>query len=301
MDLTFQELYENTQLIINDDSPTTLGIIKRDLNRGASILSSEIKRYYTRLEKLANLVVSQTDYQIPEDAIRGTIVSVLSGSIWYPVIEINDEFTWDRINATSTTTASIAQYYFIKGRDVLCLWPAPAANVANGLRLSYEPKQQEMLQADVTTGTVTLTNGSTTVTHSGTSFTQSMIGRTLKTTDGSDGVSYRIAGFTSNSVVTLENYYQGIGGAGKTYRIGESPQLPGEYHDSLVDYAAYRYNMRKGDSGVAREFKALFDDAKDRIKNEYSSKTSSSIISSRRVDYRNMSPLYRIPDVATGT
>lgn len=302
MELTFGELKSNAALIVNDDTSATAAILKRDINRGAFILSSEIKRYYTRIEKTADLVASQQDYQIPEDAIRGTVVYVLSGGIWYPVREVNDEWNWGKINATNTTTASIPQLFFIKGRDVISLWPAPSGNVTNGLKLSYEPKQYEMTLDDVSSGTVTVTNGSATVTASAAIFTQSMIGRIFKITDGSDGFAYRIAGFTSTTNITLENYYQGISGAGKSYLIGQSPQLPGEWHDSLVDYAAYRYYMRRGDMNSAREFKALFDDAKDRIKNEYSSKTTSSVItSSRNVDYRSMSPLLRPePDVAVG-
>lgn len=302
MELTFGELTANAQLIVNDDTAASLAVIKRDINRGAFILSSEIKRYYTRLEKTANLVASQQDYQIPEDAIRGTVVYVQSGGIWYPVREVNDEFTWARINATSTATASIPQMFFIKGRDVLSLWPAPSGNLTDGLKLSYEPKQSEMRQPDVTSGTVTVTNGSVTVTASSAVFTQSMIGRIFKVTDGTDGIGYRISGFTSTTAISLENYYQGIGGAGATYLIGQSPQLPGEWHDSLVDYAAYRYYIRRGDMNSAKEFKALFDDAKERIKNQYSSKTTSAVITSgRNVDYRAMSPLLRqVPDIATG-
>ena len=55
MELTFGELKANAAQIVNDDTSATAAILKRDINRGAFILSSEIKRYYTRQEKTANL------------------------------------------------------------------------------------------------------------------------------------------------------------------------------------------------------------------------------------------------------
>lgn len=70
---------------------------------------------------------------------------------------------------------------------------------------------------DYTTGTVTVTNGSRTVTGSGTTFTASMVGRKFRV--GSENAFYYIESFTSTTVVTLRDIYQGTTQSAGTYTI----------------------------------------------------------------------------------
>lgn len=67
------------------------------------------------------------------------------------------------------------------------------------------------------TGTVTVTNNSKTVTGSGTTFTSAMVGRKIRI--ASQNAYYRIASFTSTTIITLENIFQGDTASAQTYSI----------------------------------------------------------------------------------
>jgi hypothetical protein len=275
---TFQQLYETVQDEVGDSNSSTLVFIKRFINDGLKLFRSPLRRYYTRLEKTANLVANQQYYQMPEDAnrISGVVVTVNGQN--YPLRQVQSEDMWRRLNVVPANTINVPSHYFIRGKDEIGIYPIPTSNVTDGIQIYYEPKQVDMSQADYTTGTVTVTNGDATVTHSGTGFTQSMTGRYIQITNGDDGNWYRIASFTSTSSVELENYYQGIGGSGKTFIIGEVPDLPDEYHPSLIDYACGRYYKRKGDKQLANNYMADFNAAFIRCKQDYGNKTTGVVI-----------------------
>lgn len=301
MEQTFDEICEMVQDAAQDESTDTTAFIKRHVNVGAAKLAGSLTRYYTSLQKYASLVANQQDYQIPKSVIRPTVISVLSGENYKPLEEVNDEWTWSELNGSNSSSSSEPSHFFIRGRDLISLYPTPSTAVSAGLRVSYEPRQPYMRASDYSTGTLTLTAGSQTVTGASTVFTENMIGRVLKVTDGTDDVAYRVASFTSSTSITLDNYYEGISGSGITYNIGESPIIPGEYHDTIADYASWKYMLlKRGEVGLAKEFKELFQDGLDRMKQEYSTKTSSHIITPRRTNSRFGSPLYRLPEASSG-
>ncbi len=67
------------------------------------------------------------------------------------------------------------------------------------------------------TGTVTITQGSKTLTGSGTTFTSAMVGRKFRIQN--EKAYYRIASYTSATVVTLDENYQGSDQSGASYEI----------------------------------------------------------------------------------
>lgn len=274
--MTFGQLTTRAQDIVGTTDSTVATYLKQDINQGLRLFKNAARRYWTRVEKVASLVASQQYYQLPEDAVRVTEVRVNTGtgSMDYPLIEIASEHRWNQLNVVPTATINVPQFYFVRGRDEVGLWPTPSTSVTDGLQVSYEPRLVDMAQADVTTGTVTVTNGSVTVTHSGTSFSQQMIGSWLQVTDGTDGNWYKIAGFTSTSVITLENYYQGIGGAGRTFIIGQAPDIPEDYQLGLVYFAAYNYFLRRKDMSTATLYQAMFNTLFIQYKETYSSKVT---------------------------
>ena len=70
---------------------------------------------------------------------------------------------------------------------------------------------------DYATGTASITNGSPTVTGTGTTFTSAMVGRKIRF--GSENAYYRILSFTSTTVITLEQNYQGTTNTSATFSI----------------------------------------------------------------------------------
>jgi hypothetical protein len=91
----------------------------------------------------------------------------------------------------------------------------------------YEARLRDLAQDDYSTGSIAVTQDSTAVVGTGTTFTANMVGRSLKVNDGSpDGIWYKIASFTDATHITLENVYEGNAGSGKSYLIGELPDIP---------------------------------------------------------------------------
>lgn len=250
--LTWQETYEKTQTIAGDNSAATLVQLKSDLNLANRKLHAALNNYFNRRSKATNMVADQQYYQLPPDCVRVIGVDfVLSSDRRQPLTQIRSEYQWRQINYAHQSSNWIT-YYFVKGADEIGLYPTPSDNLSNGIIIYYEPRGANLSQDDVTTGTVTVTNGSITVTHSGTSFANTMIGRLFKVTDGADAYSYRIGGFTSSSVITLEEPYIGISGSGRTYKIGEAFTFPEEYEDAPMDYALSRFFEMNNNPGRAR-------------------------------------------------
>lgn len=276
--LTFTQLVTAIQEITGDaDTANTPGF-KRSINIGMQKYMATMRRYWTRTSKTADLVASQQYYQFPQDAIRVTGVVVTNGGNPYPLQPMTSESQWRRLNVNASLGFAFPGYFFVRGQDEVGIWPIPSAAATSGLEIYYEPRTVNLTQDDYTTGTVTVTNGSQTVTHSAAGFTNRMVGRYFQTTDNTDGLWYKITAFVDASNLTLENYYQGISGSGVNFLIGECPPFPEEYHESLIDYAAYRYFLDRKEIAVANEYKSLFDESLMQCKETYSSKVTGSVI-----------------------
>lgn len=296
--LTFQQLYEEVQEQVQDDSADSLVLIKRALNQGHRKFASVLHRDWRVSYKTFSLVASQQYYQTPEDAVRVKSLTVTRSSIIYPLTEIADEYKWQVLNAR-TQTSDNPSYFYVRGSDEFGIWPVPATNGTNAGTLAYERKVRDMSQADYTTGTVAITSGSATVEGTGVTFTATMVGRYLRVDDPSgDGMYYKITGFTDADTITLENTYGGSTVSTATYSIGEAPDIPEEFHESLIDYACFRYYLRRRDEGNAKDFKALYEMALEECRENYSSKIQSQYMRARtHTDPDN--PWTREPDVAT--
>lgn len=283
MKITFSDMQSIAREVVGLTDAATLTKIKRDINIGATMLLSALGREYNRKARFTNLVANQQFYQFPEDAHKLKEVIVNSGGWDTPLEQIPNEHTWRQLNMTTVTGQP--SHYFIKGHDEIGLYPIPSATITDGVELVFSPEHVEMTQDDFTTGTVTVTGGSQNVTHSGTGFTAKMVNQWFQVTDGTDENWYRVSEFTSTSILKLENYYQGISGVAKTFRIGQAIDFPDEFAEAPSDYACYRHYLRRGSQAVRRGgasradvFKTLFMDALDRAKDEYAQTTDDQVI-----------------------
>lgn len=278
---------------LTDAASTTK--FKRDINTGGALLQNQLERRYNRKRLTTNLVQGQQYYQLSEDALRvSVVIAQSSGSTTWrpPMEEIPDEYTWSRFNQVPIT--GVPRYFFVRGFDEIGLYPTPSASITDGLEIWIEPKYNSCSQDDYTTGTVTVTNGSQTITHSATGFTQSMVGRWFTVTDGTDVNWYKISAFNSTSSLSIENYYQGISGSAKAFRIGEVMDIPEEFLEAPVDYAMSRHYKRRREINVAADFKQSFDDALKSAKNKYGKTTSQNLIPSSRT-LKTYNPLIDTP------
>ncbi len=272
--ITFTQITDEVSNAVGRTSATELTLIRRSANTATKRFKSVMSRPWSRIAKKTDVVANQQDYQLPRSVLRPSGVAYKYGDNYFPLREISSEINWERLNAVPSVTIGIPRFYFPKGKNVISLYPTPGSAVNEGLRVYYEPKQPRMVAEDYTTGSVTVTNGSTTITHSATGFTEDMIGRYFYVTDGTDGYEYQIVDYVSTSVLTLENYYEGLSGSGRSFLIGVVPDIPEEYHDSILDYCIGRLYLRRSDTNKADGFLDRFEAAIDECKESYSSPTS---------------------------
>lgn len=271
--LTFTDQTNLYQQITQDYSAAGLVIAKRDINEGGAMFLNRLGRKFNKEYQTTSLVANQQYYQLPSEVIRVSEIRVLQGTNYYTPILVSSELEWNQLN-TITTTGNYPSHYYIRGFNEIGLYPTPSAAVTSGLVISFEPQNVDLTQDDYVTGTVTVSNASVTVTHSGTGFTQSMIGRWFQVIDGTDSKWYRIASFTSTSVLSVENYYEGISGSGRSFRIGEVMKIPQGYQDAPVYYACDRFYQTQNDQGTAQSYQQRFDMKVKSAKETYGRSTS---------------------------
>lgn len=271
--LTYQDQYELAQQLTTDYDTARLVMFKRDINEGGATFANRLGRKFNKKFYITNKVAEKQYYQLPMNVIRISKVRVLHGRIWYVPTLITSEREWDVKNSFEVK-GNYPTHYYIRGNNEVGLWPIPLSTVEDALEVSVEPQHTEMTQADFTTGTVTVTNGATSITHSATGFTPQMVGRWLQVTDGTDGNWYKVVSYNSPSSVSIENYYQGISGSGRAFRIGEVMDLPQGYHDAPVFYALELYYLSKQSKGDAEDYKQRFDRKVKSARETYGRSTS---------------------------
>lgn len=274
--LTFTQLYTRAMDIIGVSTTTStqdLTNAKQDINHALRLFKNNARRYWTRKEVSTNLVAGQQYYTFPEDMVRITEVKANTGGYNWPLVQVDSEALWNRFNVIPSNTVIVPQFFFIRGRNEIGLYPTPSVNQTAGLIVSYEPRMIDMSLDDTTTTTVTVTNGSNAVTSPSTSFSTNMAGMYFSVNDGTDGNWYPITAATSTTL-TLENYYQGISESGATCIIGLVPDIPEEYHLGLVYYAAYQFYLKRNEMQNATLYKGLFEDLLMQFKETYAAKTT---------------------------
>lgn len=278
-------------------NPTDIGFIQQDINQGLRLFKNAARRYWTRQEKVTDMVAGQQYYQMPADFVRATEVRVNSNGLNFPVILINSEHLWNKLNIIPAMTINLPTYAFVRGFNEIGLWPTPSANTAAGLIVSYEPRLIDMSIDDVTgvtsTFTASVTNGSTSVSFSGSTVTPSMVGRWFSVQDGTDGNWYQIASYSSATGFTLANDYQGLtNNTVTTWTVGSAPDLPEDYHMALVYYAAFQFYLKRKDTATAEMYKAEFYGLLEEFKKNYSGKQTGQVLNAVQ-DYRYS--LFSIP------
>lgn len=271
-----------------------LTIFKRDMNTGATRFVKNLGREFGRHSRFTDLVSGQQYYQMPEDTHRLKQIVVSSGTYTPPMEQIPDERGWRMMNMLPVT--GVPTHYWIKGYKEVGLYPMPSATISQGIELVFSSTHTNMTEEDYITGTVTVAQNGLTIVGSGVVFTQKMadLGLYFQVTDGSDENWYRIIGYTNSTTLTIENYYQGESGSGKPYRIGQvMDQIPDEYLEAPVDYAMWRFYLKRGIIGLqqAQTFQenwmAFLQDAKD----EYGQVTDDQVVNADdHHDYRLYNP-----------
>jgi hypothetical protein len=160
-----------------NDNGVTLANITQDINQAQQLFKNAVRNYWTRNQVTTSLVTSQQDYTMPANFVRTTEVTITANGIVYPLEPVASEHHWNQLNIIPSVTIYIPTRYFIKGFNVISIWPAPSTNNIGTLSVSFQPRTRDWSSAlaDIT-GTASVNNGNVTVTDSATSFTPSMVG-----------------------------------------------------------------------------------------------------------------------------
>lgn len=285
--LTYTDLTNKAVRLSRDTSPGTLVQLQQDMNQGYTLFNAKLSRYFSRKQQFTNIIAGQSIYQTPVDCVRiiGMTVATATGSSYQPPIkEIRSEYEWRQIKAPTNYSSSWISYYFMIGNDELEVWPVPSANVTNGMRFYYQQQDHFLSVADIVSGnlspvqTVTMTNGNATVTSTGSTFTTQLIGLQFQLTGVTDLTWYEIVDVPTSSTLTLKSAFVGVSGAGLSFRIGQLPIIPGEYHDALVNYALYLFFSGKGNEARATQHLNLYNASVDDAVSQYSSSTEGNVL-----------------------
>ena len=175
---------------------------------------------------------------------------------------------------SSSQTSDIPEYYFIFNSQI-GFYPKPST-ASQTITVDYKKRVTALSVVDYTTGTITATNDSTTITGSGTTFTALMVGRWIKIINGTDDW-YRITAYTSATVITIANKYNGATTASLSYIIGEIPLIPEDYQILPLYEAASNYWAIIGENPVrAKFFDTKFKEGLKELMDMYNSSTEDS-------------------------
>ncbi len=222
-------------------------------------------------------VAAQQNYKLPYNLNKLIDVYVTIGTIRYKLKEIPSRDIWDRINYVQYQT-NIPEYFFQYNNELL-IFPVPSTT-GYTITQNYKRRFKDLSQADYTTGTVSVTLGSTTITGSGTTFTRAMIGDWIQIASPSgDNEWYQISGFTSATVLTLLNPYQGTTVSGASYTIAEMSLLDEQYQD-LPMYRALMtyYSSKVKDPDIFNMYKDLYKTGVKIMDLDLTSKTENMVI-----------------------
>ncbi len=276
MALSWQSLYTIYQQQTGDSSTANTTIGKARINDTHKTLMAMHDWFFA--EKTANFTTTANiyKYDLPYDYMRMNAVTVQISSRFYSLQEVASHDEWQKVQMfRSTYTNNIPELYHITG-DQMEMYPIPSANGdANNGTYYYVNRVVDMQYDDYATATVTLTNGSTVVTGSGTTFTAAMVGEWIQ---GPDKRWYKLATFTSTTIMGLAKAFQGTTGSALSYTIAELPQIPEDYHSLLWYQPVAIYWMMKKETQQAAYYQALYDKGRDEMFNAYSKRTRAQIL-----------------------
>lgn len=195
---------------------------------------AKMTNYMTQIAKTASTTIDQQFYHNPVGLVNIETATIDLGTYTAPLEVINSQRNWDILNSIQIQASAVPQFIFPR-RDDFGIWPTPQGVYV--LTLNTHWKDRNLLVADYTTGTVSVAQNSQTVTGAGgATFTPAMVGRwffVTSTTTPGEGYGYRITGYVSPTVITLETSWENASASGVTYRIGQVPEIPEEMHPIL--------------------------------------------------------------------
>lgn len=306
---------------VAQNNQADINIIKQDINNGIKLFRHGARVAYTQKSSETLAVSGQQEYLLPPDCLRVTTVrgTMGNGSPWeVPVQEMISEEKWNQLNIVPNATYMNPIFFYIKGSDTLCLWPAPSDNTSQIL-ITYEPKLPTLSVEDITSENnsytndhshdiggnptnvlATATNGSDTVVFSEPIINVPNNSLYFEITDGFDGNTYKIESIVNPQTIRLHQIYQtpGLTSSGAKFRIGQSLDIPEEFQLAPAYYAAAQYFYKRKDNGQASMYDGMFQQLIETYKDSYGKKTTRR--THMQPNYGGFSPFFLTPGVIPG-
>jgi hypothetical protein len=279
--IIWDDAQTTSQKLAQDTNAANVTFLNLMMNQGYKEVLSELGRPVTEKTSTAiTTVAGQQAYRMPADLNWLKSFQVTVGSTTYTPDEEESQENWNLLNMQARSgdipeTIFVRPNFGVGGTEVL-IYPIPSTS-SNTITVVYEALERDLSIAKYTTGTVTLTNGSTTVTGAGTTFTAAMVGRYIQSSAG-DGLWYRIASFTSTTVLTLETKYLGATTAGLNFQIAEAFGLPEDLHMLPIYFAVWHYSLFRRDKTRSDEYGAYYVGGLQKAKRIYGTKSRGNII-----------------------
>lgn len=192
-------------------------------------------------------VAQQQAYVLPPDFEQLENVTIqIGGYLWQGTMSASRK-QWDALNLIPYYN-DYPQFVYIWNNQLL-VWPIPASS-SNVITINYKARVVDLSQADVMTGTVSVTTATTAVTAAGGTPFASWMGQsgwmriahsTTTTATNGDNKWYQISSVSTTTALALVNAYVGATVAAGSYTIGDVPILPEDYQDIPLYWAVMTY------------------------------------------------------------
>jgi len=239
---TFSQLIQDCKNNCIDDKTSSQNAIsdpqtffKTEINNAITYMASDLMLYKNRVSATATTADGTIYYAMPAGMNSIETATYSLNGISYLLKPIQSQEEWDRLQMVDFTSATVPLYIFPRG-DSFGIYPTPSDAYTITIVGNYYP--QIMTRDDSTAGTITLA-GSTAVVGSSTAFADWMVGAYL--IGGNDGVWYKIESVTNSTNLVLSQAYTGVMGSSISYRIGQSPNIPNEFHEFISARVASKY------------------------------------------------------------
>lgn len=270
---TFTQMKNDVaQLCGLDDSSDELVKIAKDICSGVQLVNSLARRYPVTKTKTTDLIAKQTAYQLSDDVLRITAVTCRDREL----IEMKSTSEWLAVKHNWLTLASQPTYYFVKTSRQIEILPPSSVNVADGLTVIYEAKASRLHIDDYTVKVKLETNSDAVEAAGGDKFRSDVVDDCYMIF--SDDRAIKIDRRLDDTHLLLQNYYEGDSSDNATVTIGQSVDIPEEYHDAIVYYACQQFYLMRKDLQTAGYYKQLYDELVERYRTTYGLKTSSGVI-----------------------
>jgi hypothetical protein len=233
-----------------DKSAAMLVNFKELLNLGYKDLLLKFNGEETEDVRTTSTQIGARAIKLAPNYIRMHTVTATVGSQTYDLVEEESQDRWaERLYLNRNSTRPEVYYLrprFGVGGTELLLDPIPSTT-STIITINYAANARDLGVDAYSTGTAAVTTSVTTtqtITGTGTTWTAAMVGRYFKVNDTTgDGNWYRIIGYTSPTVLTIENKYDGLAVSGVSYQIAEIFSLPEDMHMLPLYYTMMHYYL----------------------------------------------------------